>query len=239
MISARCGDCSFGSTLPDGAGRCRLKGTTDDGGDRSCSFYRKRYAACTDAVLLAEEHPEKVIFIDTETTGIDHLDDELLEVGIVDASGRTVHCGMVRPERHREWPDAQAVNGISPADVRDAPSAEEASAMLQRIVGAADAVVGYNIGFDLRFLKGIGVEPRPDAMVVDVMTDYAAIAGEWVRGWGCWRWQSLDRCMSHYGIVASTGRHRASTDAELTRRCFFAVACDQADHPEHIGRRYP
>ena len=60
------------------------------------------------------------LFFDTETTGLGS-NAEIVEVGIVDAVGKTVLESLVRPRR-RIPSDAIAVHGISNEMVRDAPT---------------------------------------------------------------------------------------------------------------------
>ena len=60
------------------------------------------------------------LFFDTETTGLGS-NAEIVEVGVVDAVGKTVLESLVRPRR-RIPSDAIAVHGISNEMVRDAPT---------------------------------------------------------------------------------------------------------------------
>lgn len=64
----------------------------------------------------------KTVYLDLEITGLDHRIDEIVEVGVLSADGVPLVDSFVRPTRHSSWPKAQAVNGISPADVQDAPT---------------------------------------------------------------------------------------------------------------------
>lgn len=64
-----------------------------------------------------------IICIDVETTG-PRADrgDEILQLGIVDATGSTLLSGYVRPTHRKTWPAAQRVHGITPETVRGAPA---------------------------------------------------------------------------------------------------------------------
>lgn len=91
------------------------------------------------------------VFLDTETTGLDPTaGDELLEIALVSECGAILFNGRVRPERKREWPDAQAVHGISPDDVAGALPASAVIPVIQHLA-AGHTVVGHCIDFDLGF----------------------------------------------------------------------------------------
>ena len=62
------------------------------------------------------------IFLDLETTGLDPIRDEILEIGILDDTGAILLDSLVCPTRHRTWPAAQRINGIDPADVSGSPT---------------------------------------------------------------------------------------------------------------------
>ena len=64
-----------------------------------------------------------IICIDVETTGLcADRGDEILQLGIVDATGATLLSGYVRPTHRKTWPAAQRVHGITPETVRGAPA---------------------------------------------------------------------------------------------------------------------
>jgi DNA polymerase III epsilon subunit-like protein len=56
---------------------------------------------------LENPRPVRTVFLDLETTGLDPRTDEIVEIGILDEDGRVLLDTLVRPVRHRSWPDAQ------------------------------------------------------------------------------------------------------------------------------------
>ena len=77
----------------------------------------------------AKSHPD-VIVLDTETTGFVAGRDHLLTVGVCDGDGREVlYLELCPPLECDAWPRAEAVNGISPIDVLDKPTIEDARAV--------------------------------------------------------------------------------------------------------------
>ena len=118
------------------------------------------------------------ICVDTETTGLDPKEDEILTISIVDLNGAAVFDGKFKPECKRTWAEAAAVNGITPESVEGLPAIAGSLPELRRIFAEADEVIGYNLPFDLAFLEKIGVRPRQDARLTDAMLGFAEVYGE-------------------------------------------------------------
>lgn len=59
-----------------------------------------------------------IICLDTETTGLNHYDDEILQLSIIDGSGAILFSEYVKPVHHECWTDAEKVNHISPSMVK-------------------------------------------------------------------------------------------------------------------------
>ena len=56
----------------------------------------------------------KAIIFDTETTGLDPRKDEILTLSVIDGDGKTLWDRAYRPSNVTVWPQAEAVNHISP-----------------------------------------------------------------------------------------------------------------------------
>ena len=67
----------------------------------------------------------RTVYLNLETTGLNSAEDEIVEIGILADNGEPIIDSLVRPQRHRSWPNAQRIHGISPADVQGAPILEE------------------------------------------------------------------------------------------------------------------
>lgn len=171
---------------------------------------------------------DKVVVFDTETTGTDpYYDDEVLSIAICDAMGETLFSSYIRPTRKKSWPEAQAVNGISPEMVKDAPTIGEAAPRIRECLLGNKLVVGYNVSFDLRFLTESGVlEDWPPALF-DVMREYAKCHGTKRSDYnGGYRYSKLVDCARSFGY--SFDAHDAMEDARATAYCFRALVCDDA-----------
>lgn len=147
---------------------------------------------------------QNIIILDTETTGTDPSQDELLQISIVGGSGELIFDRYVRPTRTNSWPDAQQVNHISPELVKDAPTIEELLPEIQRIISAADCIIGYNVCFDIDFLRWVNCDfpdwsgDNPACLIIDIMELFAAIYGDWNAYYQNYRWQPLVRAASYY-----------------------------------------
>lgn len=112
---------------------------------------------------------ENYIVIDTETTGLNAAEDELLQVSIIDNEGTVLFDSYIRPTQHTEWAEAERINHISPEMVADAPTIEEVMPEINDILKRYDKIVGYNVRFDADFLKHNGAEFADNTNFVDSM----------------------------------------------------------------------
>lgn len=125
--------------------------------------------------LIDGFRPEDCIVIDVDTTGLTPADEILRIVGM-DGLGRPVINQFFRPERHEEWSQASAVNGITPAMVANAPLFRPNIGGLTNFFHCYRCIVGYGIGFDLKMLSASGLF-LGGWRVVDVKNIYAIVAG--------------------------------------------------------------
>lgn len=173
-------------------------------------------AASKKPVPAARSLPATIV-LDTETTGLRAGSDHLLTIGICDELGNEVaYFEVCPPAECFEWPEAQAVNGISPDDALGWPSLDDVRPELQRVLSAAETVVCYNAAFDLGFLKAAGF--TVPARVEDVMLNFAEVYGEWSDYFGDYKWQPLWLCAQHYN-APDFEAHNSLADAQATAWC--------------------
>lgn len=110
-----------------------------------------------------------MIILDIETTGLNSTDDEILQVSIIDGNNKVLFNKYMKPTHTECWDNAEAVNCISPAMVKDEKPFEFYKEKINEIIKGADLVLGYNVLFDLGFLYENGIERVADDKVVDVM----------------------------------------------------------------------
>ena len=96
----------------------------------------------------------RIVVLDVETTGKVRERDQIIEVCVqlgLDA-GAESHVWRVRPTVPIA-PDAQAVHGITAADLESCPPFAAVAPRLVLLLDAADVIVGYNVGFDLDMVQ--------------------------------------------------------------------------------------
>lgn len=167
---------------------------------------------------------DKILCFDVETTGLSREEDEILQLSIVDGTGKTVFNEYIKPTRHESWDGAEAIHGISPSDVADKPTIEEYRNTLNDIFKDVQLLVGYNnIYVDNAFLKEAGIQIPEDAKMYDVMLKFAPIYGEWNEMRQDYKWQKLAKCAEYYGFHGDGQFHDSLEDVRATLHCFNSM----------------
>ena len=96
----------------------------------------------------------RIVIFDCETTGTDRLADQVIELCIQrgladDAPSQTWRIKPTAPIH----PGAQAVHGISLADLEGCPPFAEIADAIAAVFAETDVIVGYNIAFDIDMLQ--------------------------------------------------------------------------------------
>lgn len=183
--------------------------------EKKCANMREKMEA-----KFSERKIEKkydFIVVDTETTGLDCMEDELLQVSIISNTGETLFDRYFKPTEAVKWPEAERVNHISPDDVKDAKPIFTSIEEISEFFYQTDKIVGYNTSFDLDFLIHSGVCVAENAETVDVMKDFAEIYGEWNDYYEDYKWQKLTTAADYYGYEwPSLGAHNSLADCLAT-----------------------
>ena len=169
------------------------------------------------------DNPTRLVCIDVETTGLSEID-EIVEISIIDGNGGVLVHSLVHPYWMHSWEDAEAVHGISPEQVKDAPYLHELIPTIYAALSSASTCIGYNTRFDLSML--------PDSLcdclsfdVIDVMEMFAPIYGEWSDKHEDYKWQSLSTCAAYYKYTFHA--HDSLEDARATLFCFQKMEKDE------------
>ncbi len=163
------------------------------------------------------------IVFDTETTGLDSREERIIEIGCIELvnrfpTGRVFH-EYLNPQGREIHPDAQAVHGISAADLVGKPSfADIADEFLTFIDGAS--LVAHNAGFDMAFVNAelarIGQRAVDPGLVVDTL--------QLARRRNPMGPNSLDALCRRYGIDNSRRtKHGALLDSELLAEVYVEL----------------
>jgi DNA polymerase III subunit epsilon len=95
-----------------------------------------------------------ITVVDVETTGTNPARDQIIEL--------SVKKGFEADSFQKTWrikpsvpisPQAYAVHGISMEDLKDCKPFSAYVSLVQRVIDGSDALVGYNLEFDLSFLQ--------------------------------------------------------------------------------------
>lgn len=176
------------------------------------------------------EVAERILFVDTETTGLDpRAGHRLIEVAAVESinrklTGRVFHH-LVNPGRDID-PGATAVHGMSAEDLVGKPRfAEIADEFIEFVKGAT--VVIHNAAFDLGFLDSELTRARgmTTAALELTVIDSLLMAREQFPG----KRNSLDALCDRLGVDNSARNvHGAVLDSRLLAEVYFALTRGQA-----------
>ncbi len=116
-----------------------------------------------------------MVCLAVDATG-DGPDDEVLSISILTADGSAAYDGLFRPWRHTSWPEAERESGIGPEEVASSPSLCDCIDSIQRVVDAADEIIGYDLGRPVRLLRDAGVD-LPQGKLVDTADRFSRVYG--------------------------------------------------------------
>nr|WP_295466363.1 DNA polymerase III subunit epsilon [Mesorhizobium sp.] len=163
------------------------------------------------------------IVFDTETTGLDSRVERVIEIGAIELvnrfpTGRTFHV-YINPDGRQIDPEAQAVHGISMADLAGKPVFGGIVDDFCAFIDGA-TLVAHNAGFDIGFLNAefarYGRPPIEPSRVVDTL----AIA----RRKHPMGPNSLDALCKRYGVDNShRTRHGALLDSGLLAEVYIEL----------------
>ena len=153
--------------------------------------------------------PQRLAFIDLETTGGNPLVDRVTEIGVVEVDGDRVSTwtSLVNPERTIP-PFIQQLTGIRNEMVADAPTfAQLAGELAERLQGRL--FIAHNARFDYGFVKHeymrLGRRFRADVLCTVRLS--RRLFPQYPR-------HNLDSLIARHGL-ATGDRHRALADADL------------------------
>ncbi|MBS1119004.1 MAG: Exonuclease RNase and polymerase [Deltaproteobacteria bacterium] len=167
-------------------------------------------------VATPETKPRILVF-DCETTGTDRAQDQIIELCVQcgldeDAPSHEVKTWRIKPAVAIH-PGAQAVHGITMAELDHCPSFAAVADEIAAIFVGAEVIVGYNIAFDIDMLQAeyarIG-RPLPDFQGKQIVDAF--------RLWQQCEPRSLQHAHQRFVGNGFASAHSASADVAATGR---------------------
>jgi DNA polymerase III alpha subunit (gram-positive type) len=154
----------------------------------------------------------KLVFLDTETTGLDHTKHEIIEIAVVVMENgvrtKQIEC-KIKPQRiETAEPKALEINGYSEELWKDAGSWTKETSLEIREIIQNSMIVGHNPMFDMRFIEaactrfGVRLPLRPvfDTKCAAYMLGHKRLG--------------MDRIREQDENMTKEGAHRALKDVE-------------------------
>lgn len=154
---------------------------------------------------------------DIETTGLNFVEDEILQFSAIDGDGNILLNTYLKPYLKKEWTGATRIHGITNDIVEKAPYPHEVIPIVRGIFDSANKLITYGGDFDMTFLKAWGLN-LCEKEHYDVMLEFAPIYGEWDEYHGDYVWQKLTKCAAYYGYKYKA--HDSLEDVKATLYCY-------------------
>lgn len=158
------------------------------------------------------------VVLDTETTGL--YQGEIVQIAIVDASGKTLLDTLVRPINPIPS-DATAIHGITDQMVQSAPTWGDIWLDVSMTLAGRNVVV-YNAVYDRKMMhqaaEAAGLpkfEWKEHARWWCAMEAFAVVYGDWNDYRQSYRWQKLTTAARYYNLPV-TNAHSALGDCLMT-----------------------
>ena len=122
-------------------------------GITSVSEYADKYPEIAKGTDTIEAGWEDLVFLDTETTGLDHSA-EIVEIAIVDHDSIVLLESFVKP-KNKIPADATAIHGITNEMVKNAPTLKQLTPKIRAAVRGKILAI-YNSEYDMQYLPDLG-----------------------------------------------------------------------------------
>ncbi len=169
-----------------------------------------------------EKGRDDIIYLDTETTGLDPTEDEILQISIVNDYGEILLDTYIKPEHHTEWKEAEAVNHITSEMVSNAPLQKDVALKICEILSNAKTAIAYNMAFDWHFIaellcKHTSFSNKNIPILECCMIQFAEVYGEWDSCHEQYKWQKLSTAADYYQLRWHGKAHGALADALMCK----------------------
>lgn len=156
------------------------------------------------------------VVLDSETTGLSSVCDEVLELALVHSSGAVLFSSLIQPQDPQRADLATHIHGITSEMLQKAPRFPDVWPTIAAILRRFRCVLVYNAAFDHSLLAatasryGLRV---PGCWWECLMEQYAVYHGAWSSYHGSYTWQSLSTACTCLDVEVPGEAHRATADA--------------------------
>ena len=165
-----------------------------------------------------------MVFLDLETTGLDPLNDQIIEIGAIKIEqGQTVEFHCLVQTDHTVSPAVTELTGISQEMLRaGTPLSDSIHALRDFIDGVT--LIGYNISFDIRFINAAFSKFNIDR-IQNTVIDLISICKKKNSFQANYKFETS---LKEYQI-ANTVPHRALEDARLMHQLYMKLCHGKTD----------
>lgn len=168
-------------------------------------------------------HKGKIVYLDTETTGLDSAD-EVIELAVIDEDGNTLFNSRFKPTVEIN-PFAQEVHGIKADELANYPTWIEQEASIKKVLQGKSVVI-FNADFDLRIMRQTANAFGCDVSWINELETLCAmeVAASCYGSTNRYGTISLANAAFEAGADWDGEAHTALADSQITRKVLKAVA---------------
>lgn len=190
-------------------------------------FYLQYLEAYYKPDLKKSIHEQSFVVLDTETTGLDLGQDNILSIGAVRIINNTIDISdslsIIVKNQQLQTQNAVAIHGLVQTDIKGQSEAESIAALF-KFVGS-DIIVGHHIEFDIAMLNKLSRKNGGDVLKNNVLdTSYLARRLDHASDpYSLDRKEyTLDKLSARFNVVPKA-RHTADGDAYITAIVFMKL----------------
>lgn len=169
------------------------------------------------------ENQGKVVYLDTETTGLDSAD-QVIELAVIDEDGNTLFDSRFKPTVEIN-PVAQEVHGIDANSLATCPTWRDQEGLVKEVL-LGKSVVIFNADFDLRIMRQTANAFGCDVAWINQLQTLCAmkVAASCYGATNKYGTISLANAALEAGVEWEGEAHTALADSQMTRKVLKAVA---------------
>jgi DNA polymerase III epsilon subunit-like protein len=187
----------------------------------------------------------KILFLDTETTGLDIIQHEIIQLGYILLEKSATGIDIISQKEIKFRPlhlenasmEALKINGFSAYEWKDSLPFSEYAAYIKEVIEYADIMIGQNLIFDLRFLKQAYCNLNLDIPKFPKYIDTKNMA-QFLVEQKLLETTSIDKMCKYFNISFTGRAHTALADCERTMKVWQKLS-DTVKEPNVFSFEMP